>query len=694
MILYIDCETYNEVPNAIAGGPHRYWETAETMLIQYAADDGPVYVIEGTKDKLELATFEMAIKTADQVVYHNIEFDHTGLGPRFHIPIEKCHCTMMQAYLHGLPGGLDLLCDLYKLPQDTAKIKEGKDLVRLFCQPRPKGSKLRRATKETHPEEWKRFVEYGIQDVIAMRAIHKLLPKWNLTDQERIRWLQDRTMNNRGVMIDADLVECVVAAVEEEKASLGEQVNEATDGQVASATKRDALMSHIFLGYGVQLPNMQSATLEAMIKDEDQPAALRELLTLRLQSTTSSTAKYKRMQQCVSSDGAVRGLMQHRGASRTGRVAHKLIQPGNFPRPQIDKKMIPAAIRAFKAGTASLVLPNVMAAAATCIRGTFVPRKGYKLVVADLANIEGRIAAWKAGEEWKLKAYRDYDAGIGPDTYKLAYASTFHVDIDSVDEFMRSIGKVQELFMQYGGGVGAFSTGAAAYDINLDAMAEVCVNDIPAQTWDEAERLYKWWTEDMKKSNYGLSSTTFIVCDALKRLWRAPHAKIAAQWPMLEEAARHAALTGGSMAGVDKVGNWVRVKLASGRYLSYPAMTIGKQKVIEDGQEKVAEDYSLMFKGVNQKTHQWGKIFTYGGKLFENWCQATAADVMLDALPRIEAAGYRCLMTVHDEVITEAPISDEFSVDRLCKLMSQGEPWTKGLPLAAAGFEADRYRKG
>lgn len=57
-------------------------------------------------------------------------------------------------------------------------------------------------------------------------------------------------------------------------------------------------------------------------------------------------------------------------------------------------------------------------------------------------------------------------------------------------------------------------------------------------------------------------------------------------------------------------------------------------------------------------------------------------------------AGFEIVLTVHDEVIAEAPDHPAFTAEVLASLMSQGEEWTEGLPLAAAGFEAYRYRKG
>ncbi|MDP2830100.1 MAG: hypothetical protein Q8O37_16030 [Sulfuricellaceae bacterium] len=105
---------------------------------------------------------------------------------------------------HSLPGSLDKLGDVLGLPLDQQKHKDGKALIRLFCMPRPKRVKLRRATRETHPEEWARFVEYARQDVATMREIYKKLPKWNYPANaaEYALWQLDQRINRRGVTID------------------------------------------------------------------------------------------------------------------------------------------------------------------------------------------------------------------------------------------------------------------------------------------------------------------------------------------------------------------------------------------------------------------------------------------------------------------------------------------------------------
>jgi DNA polymerase len=97
--------------------------------------------------------------------------------------------------------------------------------------------------------------------------------------------------------------------------------------------------------------------------------------------------------------------------------------------------------------------------------------------------------------------------------------------------------------------------------------------------------------------------------------------------------------------------------------------------------------------GVDSYSRKWKRLFTFGGKLTENAVSGASRDVLADAMPRVEAAGYAIVLTVHDEIITEVPDEPEFSADGLSALMSAPIAWAPGLPLAAKGFEAARYRK-
>lgn len=696
-VAFHDLETFSE-RDLKTYGTHAYAEKAEILLWAYALGDDPVRVWDATADpRPPAALLEILQRPSTRHVWHNGGmFDRTIMKharPDLHalIPEAAWWDTMVQAYTHALPGALDILCDVMNVPLDQRKLKTGKAFIQLFCKPRPKNMALRRATRHTHPTEWAQFVEYAGQDIEAMRVIYRKMPTWNYTGEEFDLWLLDQRINQRGVLVDRELAQAAVTAVERAKKSLAARTVELTDGAVESATKRDKLLAHLLAEYGVELPDLQASTLERRIEDQALPWALRELLAIRLQASTSSTSKYKRLINGASADGRLRGLLQFAGAGRTRRWAGRLWQPQNLPRPKIgslrDEALqdeIDFGIDAIKAGAADLIYENVMEVASAAIRGCIVAPRGKKLVVADLANIEGRDAAWLAGESWKLQAFRDFDAGIGADLYKVAYAKAFGVRPEDVDKVMRQIGKVMELMLAYQGGVGAFLTGALTYGFDIEQMAEDAYPGLPDDIRDEAKGMYDW-TVRKRRSTFGLSERAFVVCDSFKRAWRRGHTAIEALWGALEESAIRATRNPGTTVDCGRFrlrrdGAWLRIRMPSGRFLCYPS-------------PQVDDNGRFSYMGVNQYSRKWTRLHSYGGKLFENACQSFARDILAHNMPAVEAAGYQIVLTVHDEIITEAPDSPEFNAAHLASIMATPPAWAPDIPLAAAGFEALRYRK-
>jgi DNA polymerase len=322
---------------------------------------------------------------------------------------------------------------------------------------------------------------------------------------------------------------------------------------------------------------------------------------------------------------------------------------------------------------------------ANAVRGCIVAPPGRKLVIADLANIEGRGLAYLAGEQWKLGAFAAYDAGIGPDLYCAAYGRSFNVDPAGVKGQERQIGKVMELALGYEGGVAAFLTFAAVYNMDLAKLADAVHRTADKRALASAYGMHEWATKKgLVKA--AMSQSVYVACEVLKQAWREAHPATTALWALAKEqvtnAVRNPGVTfdiGESLkARVD--GNWLRMRLPSGRYLCYL-------------QPKVSDSGEITYMGVNQYTRQWGRIKTYGGKLIENATQAFARDVMAANMPAIDEAGYEIGLTVHDEVLTETPDLPEYSVERLCEMLAAAPTWAPGIPLAAAGFETYRYRK-
>jgi len=692
--LWLDTETFSETP--IKNGTYRYCSDCEIMLLTFAFDDGEVACWDLTKSEpMPDALAEALLDDSITIIAHNVLFDRTvfRLARNAHPilvqageNIERWQCNLVKALAHSLPGSLATLCEIFNLAEDVAKQKDGKALIRLFCCPRPAKTKLRRATADTHPAEWLRFTEYAKNDIVAMRIINKKIPDYNYPTVELSHWHLDQHINDRGVAVDLELAHAAIAAAEAAKTRLAGECRALTNGEVDSATRRDKLLAHLLLEYGIDLPDLQASTLERRVNDPDLPEAMRELLINRMQASMGSTSKYKSMAKAVNDDGRARGLLQFDGASRTGRWSGRTIQPQNFVRPnKYLAKDWEFSVEAVKAGAAPLFFDNVMEATAGLARAALIPARGKKFVVADLSNIEGRMLAWLAGEEWKLQAFRDFDAGTGHDLYKLAYAKAFKIEPEEVKDDQRQIGKVMELALQYASGVGGFMTFALAYNIDLEELAYTAFDTLPDWAKQEAKEFYGWMLKK-KRNTFGLSERAFVTCESLKRMWRAAHPNIVAFWGEIEEAFRSATQQPGKKfvarrCTVSRSGNWLRVLLPSGRSLCYPAPQVGDKG-------------ELSYMGNNQYTRKWQRVKTYGGKCAENITQSVSCHVLKDAMPGIEAAGYEIVLTVHDETITEAPDTEAFNETQLSELLAANPPWALDMPLAAAGFQGYRYRKG
>lgn len=676
MIFWGDTETFSPVP--LAHGVHRYAEEVEIIISTWAVDDGPVRTEEGLHPD-----FVRDLEAADKIVFHNLPFDRTVLRRHgVEIPLAKAHCTMAQALAHSLPGGLGALCDVLKVPVDKAKDKEGRQWIQLFTKPRPKNSELRRATNATHPVQWAKFKDYAGLDIESMREVYKRLPRWNFTGAERALWMLDQTVNDRGVCVDTAFCDAAVAAVADEKKRLAGRIYDMTDGDVEAATQRDKLLAHLLGQYGVVLPDLQKGTLERRVNDPELPAVVRELIAIRLEASNTSSAKYQTFSNATSSDGRLRGSLQFCGAARTGRWSGRLVQLQNLPRPKHSYEQVEETIEAIKAGTADLLFDDVIARASSSIRSAIAAPEGKKLVAADLSNIEGRMLAWLAGEEWKLQAFRDFDAGIGYDLYKITAGAILGKSPEHVTKDERqSAGKVPELACGYQGAVGAFASMAQLYGLEIEE--------------DEVLRIVK--------------------------AWRRANSKIRDFWYWLGDTAIQAVQTPGQTfyCGpliLKRSGAWLRIQLPSGRALCYPQPRVemvrdicrecdGDGLVIPRADEEPVrctacggsgrgrEKQQLTYAGINQYTRKWERVRTYGGKLAENVTQAASRDVLAHAMPLVEAAGYQIVLTVHDEVLTEAPDDERFGPEHLSAILATNPPWAKRLPLAAAGFEGPRYRK-
>lgn len=697
MKLYVDTETRSAI-NLKKAGVVKYVSDPyfRVLICTWAIDDSPVRVWQPVHGERMPKRLFNALKNEDvTLVMHNSAFDRRALNASsdflsVNVTAERIHDSMVQALAHGLPGDLDTLSELFRLG-DMGKMKEGKKLIQVFCVPARNKKAVAFYNKSTHPKDWDTFVKYAKNDVEAMRKVSKLIPTLNYPNKEHRLWVLDQDINGRGLPVDIELAEAAAKEAGEEKIRLNAQTKAVTDGAVTAATQRDALLLHLAVEHDVWLPDLKADTLESYAQKPDLPEAVRRLIQLRQDSSLTTAAKYLRVLERAA-DGRLYDTMQMYGASRTGRDAGRVFQPQNLMRPTRWKGLegasldqaIEADVQSIKDGTASLFESNVMDLLGNCVRGVIRAPKGKKLVVADLSNIEGRGLVWLSGEEWKLRYFRSYDKGqVEFDNYVMAYARAMNEPASTVDKYQRAIGKVMELGLGYSGGVAAFLTFAAVYRLDIGELAGAVWQTADPVEIGQASDKFEWAKEHGYSA--GLPQRQYAACEYLKQQWRKAHPETCQFWAELDNAFR-------KCIGADRTtvkvrdhlafrreGHWLYIRLPSGRCLTY------LQPKVIDGE--------CNFIGKDPYTRRIERIKTYCGKLAENVTSGTARDVMFHRLPDVEAAGYKVVLRVHDELVCETPDSDEFTAEGLSEIMTRPFDWSEGLPLAAAGFETHRYRK-
>lgn len=692
----LDTETFS--PVNVTAGIDRYMSapTFATLLVTYTVGEQPVEcwrVDEG--EPMPASLDERHCDSKSIFVAHNAPFDRGALffGLGMMTDLDQWRCTMAQAYAHALPGSLGALGAVLGLPADEQKNKDGQRLIQMFCVPDRKGN--RKCTYKTDPIDWEKFVAYGIQDAETLRRIRKLLPSHNYVGEHLELYHIDQEINERGFKVDMPLIDAAMTVCDKNRNGLDAECEKLTDGIITAATQRQRILHHLVGEEGFIMLDLQADTIKKCLEEETMSKDARRLLEIRLEGAMTSIAKYRRARETAGADHRVRNTLQFAGAGRTGRWAGRGFQPHNMPRPTlkpefIEGEIIPAVLK----GNVSKVHKNINEACANMLRSVIVAKPGCELVVSDWANIEGRVLAWLAGEQWKLDGYAKYDAGDGPDSYVALYARSFGISVDEVTGAQRQMGKGMDLSMGFGGGVGAFRNVASTYGLDLDELGRTVPHmGVKPEIMKKAEQ--RWGHQYIRGEDLGLEPDVFIACDALKQVWRRHHPAITELWWTLERAIKSVIRNPGTSWKVARckiwyTGKWLIIELPSGRRLLYANPQV---KIIyehdEESDEPVARD-SISYMNANVK--QWRRERSYGGKFAENITQAVANDVLRASLIECRREGWTTILHVHDEIINEEMYGTRSLAD-LSELMTRELSWSKGLPLAAAGYVSDRYKK-
>jgi DNA polymerase len=690
--LHLDFETYSPVD--IGRTLANYAPACQVLMCAWAIDDGKTQLWDVAAGEPMPVALYHAVQDPDVwLIAHNAVFEyqvikHTRIfGQIYEIPLERFYCTMTQALCHNLPAALETLGTVFKLAEDQAKMRDGKALVRWFCTPNEQG-----VFRGMEPaDKWQRFKDYCVRDVDTMRKLHNAMPKINYpfdhAHTERILWLETERMNMNGFGVDLELANASVTMAARIKDRSSQDMLDATDGAVASATQAAALRKYLSDTYDVELPNMQAGTLERAVNDMSLPVLARELIQARIDASKASVAKYRKLIQCADSRGRMTSTIIFCGASGTGRDAGRTFQPQNLPRPKewFDGDYAEQLISEIKDQSLDLLHADPMAVMSSALRGAIIPAQGKKLVVSDLSNIEGRMVAWLAQEDWKVTYFRDYDSGkVKFDNYVAAYSKSMGAKLEDVTKAQRQVGKCQELSLGYGSGVGGLLQFLQLYRVNVQDLAVATHSIADKGEWYSIEQKFDWAQKN--EFDYGLPLHQWAACEYIKQQWRAAHSNIAQLWDNCETAFRQAYATpdvwfrAGQHLAYKRKGSWIFCRLPSGRVLCYISPRIIENEIT----------YSCM----DQTSHKWVRAKVYAGKFVAHATQASARDLLFQNMLKAKNSGYNCVMRVHDELICEVPDVEKYNADGLGAFLSSQHPWCSDIPLAAAGYETNlRYKK-
>ena len=655
--LSIDLETYSDI-DLKKCGVYKYAESPnfEILLFAYSVDNGPVQVIDLAQGE-DIPTEILATLTDETITKwaYNASFERICLSvwlrrnhPEYfqsysiledtvgdYLDPSAWKCSRIWGAYMGLPLSLEGVGAVLKLSDQ--KMKEGKDLIKYFCVPckatKVNGGRTRNLPSDA-PDKWDIFKSYNKRDVEVELAIKEKLSKFPVPEFIWDEYHLDQEINDRGIGVDMQLVENAIDIDSKTKDYLMSRLVTLTGLENPNSVQQ---MKTWLSDYGIETESLDKKAVKELLSDADKKVS--EVLECRQQLAKSSVKKYTAMQNMACDDNRARGCFMFYGANRSGRWAGRGIQLQNLPQNHMsDLEEARNLVRDGNFEALELLYDNVPGVLSELIRTAFVPKPGYKYIVADFSAIEARVLSFLAGEQWRIDVFKE-----GKDIYCASASQMFKVPVEKhgVNSHLRQKGKIAELALGYGGSVGAL-TSMGAIEMGL---AE-----------EELQPLVNAWRD----SNQNITNLWWSVDSAVK------------QAVIYKSAAETHGLKFYYKSGM------LFIDLPSGRKLCYVKPRMGVNQFGSD---------SVTYEGINN--NKWTRIESYGPKFVENIVQAISRDILAYAMRTLS----HCFICghVHDELIIEC--SKDVSLEAICEQMGRTPPWIKGLLLRADGYECDFYKK-
>jgi DNA polymerase len=649
--LWIDFETRSRC-DLKAHGVYNYARDPSTdvLCMSWAFDDDEVQTwLPGQPFPDEVSNH------TGQIRAHNAAFERLVFWYvlQMDFALEQFYCTATQARANCAPGSLE---DAGRFAGAAMrKDHRGSQLVRALCIPRPDGTFNDDAALMTA------LVEYCERDVRAMRAISQGLRQ--LSDTELADYHVNERINDAGVLVDVPLAKAAQVYAAAELEEIQALVVSVTKGAVASV-RSPRMRDWVWKRVGPQARDLMTVTKGEETKrsidknvrasllvlaeenPDEVPADVADVVQCADDLWASSVAKFARMADLADEeDHRVRGAFVFAGGAATGRASSYGAQVHNFARKTAkDPEAVRhAMVRGHK------IVPTYGKRVTDVLKGMLRPSlmaaPGRKLVTADWSAIEARVNPWLsscAASDAKLDLFR-----TGEDIYKVNASATFGVAVPDVDDAQRQVGKVQELACGFGGSVGAFNAMGRVYGVVLpEAQSRRMVeawrraNPWAVEQWSALERAY---TIAMRQPGHEFTAGRVTYLYDRQHLWYA---------------------------------------LPSGRVLCYPHARFERDGIT----------YAKAAWKPAQDAKEWPRARLWHGLACENIVQAVANDLLRDALRRLDAAGQKVVLHVHDEIVLEAD-DVEAAAAQLEAVMVAPPAWAAGLPLAAEVNIRERYGK-
>jgi len=740
---YLDWETRSVLPLEDVGlDVYLSHPSTEIILGQYARGDRAVKIWQPhIEPKIPAELEDMLLDPFCPVLSWGASFERQSTLKLLGIdkPTTEWVCVMAAARYVGLPGKLHdagevlQLGDKAKLRTGGGKTGKGAGFIKKFCEPTDLGGRetLFGLSEPifnqpwTHPDDWKTFCDYGISDIVSLRAAAKKLQKFWMPEEEWATWRLDQKINEIGWPTDQLLIEGARAIVLREREPLVQRIKEISG--IDNPNSRDQVLDWLSeQGYRFDSLNKDFVT-RALAGECDLTSEAIEVLELRGQTAKSSMSKYTALADMASADGRLRHQYTYCGA-HTHRWAAHGANMGNLPKPtkDVEKRLDLAVDFVRKMDYDGIVreFGKPLEVASSVLRSAFRAPAGYKFVVADLNAIENRGLGYLARCEAVLDVFERTFAYEGEDHPEIGEHGIYNGDTFAWDPYL------DFATVMYGG---TYAELWYEWKILRDATKRtICKAPVlgggyqlgPGEERINMETGLPYYTGLMGYARkMGIEITQE---DAIKsiQVLRTAWKEVKWLWKDMENAAAWAIRHPGSDIGVgvpqtqkdteyfESIGRKIydplisfhchgetvlEMKLPSERSMFYWSPRVAKETKYwkkPDGSTKTYESDSLYYKSRDQKTKQWVETDTFGGHLVENATQSVCRDVLVNGMKLADSMGFEVVGHCYDEIVTLVPEDSNLGLKELCECMTVSPSWSgSDFPIGAEGFESEIYRK-